>query len=340
MIKRSGKKLWIILPFTIILLLFYLFIRSSQNRLVEFLSKTNTVDANILVLEGWLPEFSIEKTYDEFVKNDYNLIVTTGLKSRSLDYCLMAMNGYLIFYPNSEFRKNKERKNHLIEIVAHSKMSGNYCSHFNFFINDSLVADFNADTKEGKYLVSWTGSLEKIDSLIVQFDNDYVDSGGDRNLLVKEIIIDNKIVIPYQFNSVYDIGSLDGKNRIFNNYESHAELARNNLVYFGIDSASVMAAIGKKTEINRTLASALAFRRWLKSYDGKVEGINIISFGIHSRRTYLTFKSVLDKSIRIGIISLPESDDPSFKKFDFTYILGEVLSLIYYWVILIPFEIS
>jgi uncharacterized SAM-binding protein YcdF (DUF218 family) len=172
---------------------------------------------------------------------------------------------------------------------------------------------------------------------MVQFDDDYLDEGGDKNLYVKEIIIDNEIIIPYQFNSVYDIGRLDGKNIIINDYDSHGEIARNYLITLGIDSSAVIAVKGKRTEFNRTLTSALAFRNWLKSYNGKVDGINIITMGIHSRRTWMTYKSVLNKQLKIGVISLPESGEPGSEESDFGDILSEVLSLIYYRIILIPY---
>ena len=338
MLNKIGKKAWIVISITLIVFLSCLFILTSQDNLVNFLSKTEIVDANVLIIEGWLSDFAIEMAYNEFNRKDYNLIVTTGLKSHDLDFCMIAMNGYLIFYPDSEFNTDEERKCHLIEVSAHSKMGGIYCSHFNFFVNDSLIADFTADENERKYAVNWTGSLKDIDSLMIHFDDDYLDEGGDRNLYVKEIIIDNKIIIPYQFNSVYDIGLPDGMNRIVNNYESHAEIARNKLLTLGVDSSLIIAAKGNRTGVNRTLASALAVRRWLKSYDGKIDGINIITLGIHSRRTLLTYNRVLDKSLEIGIISLSEHGEPGFEELNFGDLLSELLSLIYYCIILIPYE--
>jgi hypothetical protein len=337
-IKKVKNVLWVVsLVFIILAVFIYIFI--DQKRMAEFLAKTQTVKADILIVEGWLPEYAIETAKNEFNANDYKLIITTGLESHDLDFCMVAMNGYLIFYPDSDYMKDENNQNHLIEILAHSKMSGKYCSHFNFFVNDSLVADFIADEKERKYAVNWTGSLKDIDSLMVQFDDDYLDEGGDKNLYVKEIIIDNKIIISYKFNSVYDIGRLDGKDIIINDYDSHGEVARNYLITLGIDSSAVVAVKGKRTEFNRTLTSALAFRNWLKSYNGKVDGINIITMGIHSRRTWMTYKSVLNKQLKIGVISIPESIGPGFEKLDFGDILSELLSLIYYRIILIPYEL-
>lgn len=308
-----------------------------ESRLISYLSETNEVTGNILVVEGWLPQFALEKVVEEFSHKDYDLIITTGLKSPELDFFTVARNGYLIFYTDTHFEKFEDTRDHLIEILAHSKMGGNYCAHFNLFINDSLISDFTADEEIKRYGINWRGSLNDIDSIMVHFDNDLVDEGGDRNLYVKEIAVDSKIYISYQFNTVYDIGRIDGVNRTVNDYDSHSELARNELIAAGIDSVSVIAVKGKRTEINRTLNSAKSLRKWLKTYEGEIEGINIITLGIHSRRTLMTFRNVLGRSTDIGVISIDESIKPGFQGIDSREIFNEFMSLIYYRIILFPY---
>lgn len=336
---KSGKLRNTLLILSALTILFAAgkIILTPESLLAAYLSDTNEVRGNVLVVEGWLPQFALEKVYDEFREKNYDLIITTGLRSPDLDFFTVARNGYLIFYTDVHFKECKDEKDHLIEILAHSKMSGNYSAHFNLFINDSLVSDFTADEEIRKYEVKWRGSLEDIDSIMIHFDNDLVDEGGDRNLYVKDISVDNRIFIPYQFNTVYDIGRLDGINRTANDYESHPELARNELITAGLDSASVIAVKGKRTVINRTLNSALSLRKWLKSYNGEITGMNIITLGIHSRRTWITFRHVLDKSVDIGVISIDESIKPGFQGLDSKEIISEYLSLIYYRIILFPY---
>lgn len=302
-----------------------------------FLSESHRVDANILIIEGWLPDVALEMTKREIDKDVYDIIFTTGVRSSELDFCLVAMNGYLIFYPEFPSDADENYENHLIGITARSKMGGVYCSHFNFYLNDSLMADFDADDKAGKYYLNWFGSLNDIDSMMVQFTNDMVDENGDRNLYVREITIDNKIIIPYQYNSVLDIGSIGGSDRIVNNYESHPQIIRNKLISRGLDSTKIVAVPAKKTHFNRTLTSALALKRCLKASGKNIKGINIISMGIHSRRTWLTYKRILDKSYQIGIISLSDSTISEYGTSEVLKNLGEALELVYYWIILLPF---
>jgi hypothetical protein len=172
---------------------------------------------------------------------------------------------------------------------------------------------------------------------MVQFDNDRFDEHGDRNLYVKEIVFDHKIHIPYQHNSVYDIGELDGKRRFNNNFNSHAELAKNALLSLGIDSSLILAIPGKNVRINRTLSSALAFRDWLKTSNIEVKGINIVTEGTHARRTWMTYNKILKGNYKIGIISLPEYKEHPSWKYKVFNTLREAIGLVYYWFILIPY---
>lgn len=299
------------------------------------LSKTTRVKANILLVEGWLPAYAIEMAYNEFINNSYDRIITTGI--RISGYFQVSMNGYLIFYTHDKFKKIAESGEHTFAIDAYSEMEKEECAHFNVFVNDSMVADFFADKKKRLYEITWKGNLAKIDSVMIQFDNDKFEEHVDRNLYVKEIVFDHSVHIPYQYNSVYDIGDLDGKRRINNNFNSHAELARNALISLGVDSSLIVAVPGKKVRLNRTLSSALAFRDWLKTSDIEVKGINIITEGTHAERTWMTYNKIMDKKYKIGIISLPDYEESYSRKYKVLKTLRETIGLIYYWIILIPY---
>jgi hypothetical protein len=331
-------KRFLIIFLTVIVFVIIIFIAITNKSVKwsEYLSPTNTVEANILIIEGWLPNFALEMATGVIKNNSYNHIITSGIKNYGLDYCTVGMNGYLIFYPQSGSLTSISDYNHLIEIDAHSEMDGVYRTHMIFYVNDSLISDFTVNMKRQKYSVKWKGSLKTIDSLMIQFDNDMIDDFGDRNLYVKEIVIDRKIKIPYRYNSVYDVGSLGGENRIANNYNSSADLFRNKLISAGIDSTKVNVITGERTGINRTLVSALAVKRWIKSSGYEIKGINIISLGIHARRTKLTYRRVLGNSYNIGIISLPDLHTEKAKQSPQISKVKESLSLVYYWIILLP----
>ncbi len=302
-----------------------------------WLSKTERVPANLLIVEGWITPDALESVTKEFREKDYETLVVTGVKSSYLDYYNVASLGTLIFYPLLNSSPDTENSNHLIEIMAHSKMGGKYSAHFNFYINDSLVTDFTAGKQKRKYAFNWYGKLSDIDSLMIEFDNDMVDEHGDRDLFIKEIIIDKELHIPYQFNSVYEILTMDGKKRIINNYNSKSGIVRNELITFGIDSSLIASVSAGKTAINRTLSSAIATRNWLNKTDLRITGINIMSPGVHSRRTYMIYKKVLGESYSIGIVSIPQDNRNKSKIRVLFEIVYELIGIIYYKVILLPF---
>ena len=156
------------------------------NSISRYLSETNRVNANILLIEGWLPPNTIETAYKELKNNSYDYVLTTGI--RISGYFQVSMNGYLIFYPSDSLKNIGNSGYHNIAIDAFSEMEGENCAHFNVFINDSLAGDFYAGRKKKHYEVTWNSKLALIDSVMVQFDNDRFNENGDRNLYVKEII--------------------------------------------------------------------------------------------------------------------------------------------------------
>jgi hypothetical protein len=333
---RKKGLLILLFIFISVLPLAYLFVKPAFNYLSGYLAKSEQVKANTLVVEGWLPDYALEMAYKEFQKTRYEYIITTGLKSIT-EYYMLSMNGYLIFYLKDNLTNFDKGDHHIIEIDAYSELEEKNCAHFNVFVNDSMVADFLAVKKKRKYAITWEGNLMNIDSIMVQFTNDGVGEYGDRNLYVKEIIIDHKNKITYLNNSEYDIDTLDGKIRIINNFSSNAELARNTLLSMDIDSSLIIAILGKKVRINRTLTSALAFRDWLKTTDIDIKGINIISMGTHTRRTWMTYNKILNEKYDIGIISLPDYKNSYSRRNKVLKTIRETLGIIYYWIILIPY---
>lgn len=338
------KKKYITIPFLFLIILFisgYFLLKPVFFYLSGYLSKSEQVSADVLIVEGWLPQSSLEIAYNEYKKGGYKYIVTTGMNSYT-EYLKVHSTGFLIFYPDKSSEYMIEADSHLIEIDAYSEMGGENRAHFNLFINDSLEADFLVEKYKKRYSVTWYGNLNDIDSIIIEFDNDSYGDFGDRNLLVKEICLDKKMTIPYLNHSVYDMGHHDGEHRIASKIISNAELARDRLIAMGLDTSKIKAVTAEKVRINRTLTSGLAFRDWLDSpyLDSAykdIRGINIISLGPHSRRTWMTYNRILDEKYRIGIISIPDKQYKNITKREALWTLREAIGIIYYWFILIPY---
>jgi len=322
------------------LAIIFSFVSLSKYDLTEFLSKNEPVNANVLIVEGWIPDYAVQSAAEEAEKGSYDVVITTGIQSADLEYLTVGMNGYLIFYPDLSGETEQNAEYHSVEVVAKSKIGGKYCAHFTLYVNDENISEFNADNVSRNYGCEWFGSLNNIDSVMIYFDNDMLDENGDVNLYVKELIIDGKIVVPYQFNSAYDIGILDGKERIINNYKTVAELARNKMIKYGTDPSKIFAFPAYRKGINRTLSSVIACRKGLKSLTVNVTGINIITLGIHSRRTWFTYKTILNSPAKIGVLSIAEKDIDKEKENGRKKNIKELFNLIYYSALLIPFYLT
>ena len=317
--------------------LVYFMVKPASTYLSGYLSKSEYVQADILVVEGWLPQSALQMVYNEYKENKYKYVVVTGIRYSS-PYYKISDNGYLIFYTSGLLSGLNEPRSHSIAIKAFSDMGGENRAHFNLFINDSMTGDFFVEKRKKSYTLNWYGRLTDIDSVIVQYDNDIYEPPLDRNLSVREICFDHKISVPYLFHSEYDMLKLDGKLRSRNNITTTAQLTRMRLMSMGIDSAIIKEASSDKPGINRTLTSALAFRDWLFSGDKELSGINIISLGPHARRTWMTYNKILNEKYRIGIISIPEDGNKQlWDKRKAFKTLREILGIIYYWFILIPY---
>jgi hypothetical protein len=331
---KMKKRIILSVIIAVPLLVLLYFYKSALNYLSDYLSKSEKVEANVLVVEGWLPEYAVDMSLNEFKNGGYDYILTTGLKYFD-EYFELSENGYLIFTPKD--LKGNTISKHTIEVDAAGSLNGDHSAHFFLLINKKVVADFWADKHKRRFAAEWNGELGKIENIMIQFANDNVDEVGDINLYVKDVVIDHNVVIPYLNNSIFDMSALDGDGVIINNFNSVAEKARNRLLALGIDSAKVIAVPGKKVIINRTLTSALAFKSWLSKNNLNIEGINIFSMGTHARRTWLTYNKVLGQKYRIGIISVPDYQHDQSGEIKLIKTLRESVGIIYYWIILIPY---
>ncbi len=320
------------------LLLFLIWI--FESRITAFLSESDRVDANLMIIDGWMRVTTVDSLKKEIQNDKYEQIAVAGIRSSDLDFCKVEMNGFLIFYPQFQNLPDQEIKEHSIEIVTKSKMGGIYKCHYYFHINDSIAGEFYSEGFENTAGLKWSGSLKDIDSMMVQFTNDMYDDFGDRDLFVKEIRVDSTIVISYQHNSVIDFGRMGGPGRIVNDYDSYPQIIRNKIYTFCVDPEKVTAIAIDHTRINRTLATALAIREWIEESGHGIKGINVASMGIHSKRTWLTYKSVLDKSLKIGYISLPDYRDSDPKARRVFRTITETIDYLYYCIILIPFRLG
>ncbi len=76
----------------------------------------------------------------------------------------------------------------------------------------------------------------------------------------------------------------------------------------GLPEAVVCAVPSRRAGRDRTYASAVALREWRQAHDAHFTSINVVTEGVHARRTRLLFGEAFGKEVAVGIVALPSPD--------------------------------
>jgi hypothetical protein len=92
-------------------------------------------------------------------------------------------------------------------------------------------------------------------------------------------------------------------------YKTYADLGAAILIKLGLSADSIKAVPAPQVRKDRTYASAVALKEWLKDHGGIPPKLNVVSVGPHARRTRLMFAKAFGNHTLIGIIAL---EDPNY----------------------------
>ncbi len=136
-----------------------------------------------------------------------------------------------------------------------------------------------------------------------------------------------------QYQLLITTGIPLGRGEHLTEYKNFAKLSEATLITLGFDSDKIQAIPTPNVERDRTLASAIAVKEWLKKSNLKVNGVNVYTDDVHSRRSWLLFKRVFEPEIAVGAIAHPPPDyDPQFwwtSSAGFRTVLSEGIAYIY-----------
>ena len=109
-------------------------------------------------------------------------------------------------------------------------------------------------------------------------------------------------------------GNEIGRGKYLSKHKTFADLAGETAIALGLDPKQVIPVPNQTVDINRTAASAEAVKQWLLTSDLEVKAINIYSYDVHTRRSWLVFKTILGPDIKVGAIAFcPPSSGPWWK---------------------------
>lgn len=114
-----------------------------------------------------------------------------------------------------------------------------------------------------------------------------------------------------RYRKVLVTGGLITSGTYLCGYTNWAELGAATLVRLGMDTNTVEAVPAAPVSRDRTYASAVALRAWLRRHHMDTASLNILTMADHSRRSRLLFRKALGRNYQVGIICIENQDyDP------------------------------
>ena len=95
-------------------------------------------------------------------------------------------------------------------------------------------------------------------------------------------------------------------------HQTGAEFAAAKLQELGLPRDRIVVVPSTGSARDRTYASALAVKKWLRNSNLSVRSVNVFSMAAHARRTRLLFQSGLGREVKVGVFAFPDASyDPS-----------------------------
>lgn len=107
-------------------------------------------------------------------------------------------------------------------------------------------------------------------------------------------------------------GPVRGAGPEHNPYSTSASIMAGQLKAAGLLPAVVQMVPSYIKDRDRTYSAALALRVWLDEHEPGITSVNLLTEGVHSRRSRLLFQKALGDKIDVGIVSIPSPEyDPA-----------------------------
>ena len=129
------------------------------------------------------------------------------------------------------------------------------------------------------------------------------------------------------------VGTPLSRGDYLSEYDNFAQLSAATAVKMGFDPQKLAVVPTPLVQRNRTLASAIAAKQWLQKNYPQITAINLYSYSVHSRRSWLLYQRAFEPDLRVGIIAHPplDYDAQSWWTFSegFREVIGEAIAYVY-----------
>jgi len=117
--------------------------------------------------------------------------------------------------------------------------------------------------------------------------------------------------------------------QILSEYGDYASMTRARLQKLGVPEERVIAVPAPPTHRDRTYASAMALKAFFDQQGVREARLNLVTRGVHARRSASLFRAALGRSFEVGVWVLPEEFDAQSwwrSSLGFRAVLYEVLA--------------
>ena len=266
----------------------------------DFLCITSSTRADILLVEGWLPDNALENANKEFQQKKYNMILTTGFPYD--EGILIGSDGRMEFTIDKKLDQPSDDLYTIGVMVRGTKSQGQF-PHIIMFADSTRLGEYFTSRKKKQY--TCTVKLDSAPRIVsVEFDNDTYAKYTDRNLYYSFVTVNGTVFPANRENVVYHIRK-NGKYILYRRLSnSTATNASNFLRGKGIPDSLVIPVETLHKIKSKTFTSALDVKAWLEiNRPGKRHSITIYTEATHSRRSYLSFVKAFGGEADIGVIS-------------------------------------
>ncbi|MGK7954203.1 MAG: ElyC/SanA/YdcF family protein [Crocosphaera sp.] len=115
-----------------------------------------------------------------------------------------------------------------------------------------------------------------------------------------------KAIAEFQENNyrlMITTGNEIGRGKYLSDYETFADIAAATAIVLGLNPDQVVRVPNTNVRVDRTAASAQAVKQWLSASELEVKAINLYSHDVHTRRSWLVFKRILEPDVKVGAIA-------------------------------------
>ncbi|MBN2173209.1 MAG: YdcF family protein [Bacteroidales bacterium] len=318
--------------------------------LPRFLKFKKPVSTHNILLESWISAFEIEQAVQEFGSDPENRFFLVGMEYPDdfefpfalKDYNLVDENGIWL-YTNSSLiiqlpDKPSYRKGDTlhVSIEAKGQQAGGEFAHFNVVVEGHIIGGNFTTENEQEYIFQYILPIEKFNSIAIRFNNDLGTEEADRNLNIGAVRVDDFVIFP----RTASVEITREQNCKTTGYISLADEVADYLVKLGIDRARICIIRFNHEIRNKTREAALAFKN--SSSLKNVDNINVVTSGIHSRRTWVTYRKVLGDNMDVGVVYFADSSIQTkvniWNRNDYLTTFNEFLSYLANWITLFFLE--